>query len=134
MQTNMQTNKKAKRGPSLIKISDEMVVWSGLLAAEVSPWPEVTTKPMFGMTALYRRREIFAALPKTRGMGSANAVAFKIVGAPAKIMTQLKRDARISETVMAAAKWFVFEMESEEDLRGALEWLTVAYEGAGKKR
>lgn len=127
---------REKRGPSLIKISDQMVVWSGLLAAEVAEWPGVSTKPMFGMTALYRGREIFAALPKTRGMGSANAVAFKVVGAPAKVMTQMKRDARISETVMAAAKWFVFEMDSEADLRGALEWLGVAYEGAdvsGKK-
>ena len=124
---------KEKRGPSLIKISDQMVVWSGLLEADVVEWPGVTTKQMFGMTALYRGREIFAALPKTRGMGSANAVAFKILGAPAKVMTQLKRDARVSETVMAAAKWFVFEMESEADFRGALEWLGVAYERAGKR-
>lgn len=123
-----------KRGPSLIKISDQMVVWSGLLAAEVADWPGVSAKPMFGLTALYRGKEIFAALPKTRGMGSANAVAFKLVGAPAKVMTQMKRDARIGETVMAAAKWFVFEMETDADLRGALEWLGLAYEGAGKKR
>jgi len=124
---------KEKRGPSLIKISDEMVVWSGLLAAEVADWPGVSTKPMFGLTALYRGKEIFAALPKSRGMGSANAVAFKVVGAPAKVMTQMKRDARIGETVMAAAKWFVFEMENDGDLRGVLEWLGVAYEGAGKR-
>jgi hypothetical protein len=125
---------KEKRRSGLIKVSDDMVVWSGLLAAEVAGWPGVTTKPMFGMTALYRGREIFAALPKTRGMGSANAVAFKVVGAPAKVMTQMKRDARIQETAMGSVKWFVFEMESEEDLRGALEWLGVAYEAADKKR
>jgi hypothetical protein len=35
--------------------------------------------------------------------------------------------------MMASTKWFVFEMESEEDLRGVLEWLGVAYEAAGKK-
>ncbi len=125
---------KEKRRSGLIKVSDEMVVWSGLLAAEVAGWPGVTTKPMFGLTALYRGKEIFAALPKTRGMGSANAVAFKVVGAPAKVMTQMKRDARIQETTMGSVKWFVFEMESEEDLRGALEWLGVAYEAADKKR
>lgn len=125
---------KEKRGPSLIKISDEMVVWSGLLAAEVAGWPGVSTNPMFGLTALYRGSAIFGLLPKTRGMGSANAVAFKVVGAPAKIMTKMKRDPRIGETVMAAAKWFVLEMESDADLRGALEWLGLAYERAGKKR
>ncbi len=126
-----------KRRPGLIKISEEMVVWSGLLAEEVAGWPGVTTKPMFGLTALYRGQAIFAALPKTRGMGSANAVAFKVLGAPAKVMTKMKRDARIQETTMGSAKWFVFEMESDGDLRGALEWLGVAYEAAGvpaKKR
>jgi hypothetical protein len=125
---------KENRGPSLIKISNEMVVWSGLLAAEVAGWPGVTTRPMFGLTALYRGKEIFAALPKTRGMGSANAVAFKVVGAPAKVMGQMKRDARIQETTMGSAKWFVFEMESDGDLRGVLAWLGVAYEGVGVSR
>jgi hypothetical protein len=128
---------RGKRSSGLIKISDEMVVWSSLLAAEVAGWPGVTTKPMFGLTALYRVNEIFAALPKTRGMGSANAVAFKVVGAPAKVMGQMKRDKRIQETTMGSAKWFVFEMESDGDLRGVLEWLAVAYEGAraaGRKR
>ena len=122
-----------KRSAPLEKISEEMKVWSGLLAEEVSGWPDLTTKPMFGLTALYRGPAIFAALPKTRALGSPNAVAFKLVGASAKTMGQLKRDARIQETMMAAAKWFVFEMESEEDLRGVLEWLGVAYEAAGKK-
>jgi hypothetical protein len=123
-----------KRSAPLEKISEEMVVWSGMLAEEVASWPDLSTKPMFGLTALYRGPAIFAALPKTRGMGSANAVAFKLVGASAKLMGQLKRDARIQETTMGSAKWFVFEMESEEDLRGVLEWLGVAYEAAAKKR
>ncbi len=111
-----------------------MVVWSGLLAAEVLGWPGVLAKPMFGLTALYRGAAIFAALPKTRAMGSANAVAFKLEGASAKTMGQLRRETKIGETQMAAAKWYVFEMENEEDLRGVLEWLGVAYAAAGKRR
>jgi len=39
---------KEKRGPSLIKISDEMVCGRGLLAAEVADWPGVSTKPCLG--------------------------------------------------------------------------------------
>ena len=123
-----------KRNAPLTKVSDEMVVWSGMLAVELSSWPGVAAKPMFGMTAFYRGPAIFAALPKTRSLGSANAVAFKLVDVPAKIMTQLRRDERIQETMMAAAKWFAFEVESEEDLRGVLEWLDVAYEAVGKTR
>jgi len=110
-----------------------MKVWAGLLEQETADWPDVTRKPMFGLTALYRGPAIFAALPKTRALGSANAVAFKLEDVPAKIMTQLKRDARIQETMFAAAQWFAFEMESDGDLRGVLEWLGVAYEAAGKK-
>ena len=95
-----------KRTAPLEKISDEMKVWSGLLSEEVAGWPDVSTKPMFGLTALYRGKEIFALLPKTRALGSANAVAFKLVGASAKMMGQLKREVRIQETMLAAAKWF----------------------------
>ena len=126
-----------KRSAPLEKTSEQMKVWSGMLAEEVLSWPDVSAKPMFGLTALYRGTVIFAALPKTRALGSPNAVAFKLVDVPAKITTQLKRDARIQETMMAAAKWFAFEMENDEDLRGVLEWLGVAYAAAGvlkKKR
>ena len=122
-----------KRSAPLEKTSEQMKVWSGMLAEEVLSWPDVSAKPMFGLTALYRGTVIFAALPKTRALGSPNAVAFKLVDVPAKITTQLKRDARIQETMMAAAKWFAFEMENDEDLRGVLEWLGVAYAAAGKK-
>jgi hypothetical protein len=128
---------RKKRSAPLAKISEEMQVWSGLLVEEVAGWAEVTTKPMFGLTALYRGTAIFAALPKTRALGSPNAVAFKIGEASGRVMGKLTREPRIQETMMASAKWFVFEMESGEDLRGALEWLGVAYEGAvaaGKKR
>jgi hypothetical protein len=128
---------RKKRSAPLAKISEEMQVWSGLLVEEVAGWPEVTTKPMFGLTALYRGQAIFAALPKTRALGSPNAVAFKIGEASGRLMGKLKREPRIQETMMAAAKWFVFEMESDGDLRGVLEWLGVAYEGtgvSGKKR
>ena len=122
-----------KRSAPLEKISEEMKVWSALLAEEVAGWPDVATKPMFGLAALYRGPAVFAMLPKTRALGSADAVAFKLMGASAKVMGQLKREVRIQETMLAAAKWYVFEMESEEDLRGVLEWLGVAYEAAGKK-
>jgi hypothetical protein len=123
-----------KRSAPLEKISEEMKIWSGLLAKEVEGWPELSTKPMFGLTALYRGKAIFAALPKTRGMGSANAVAFKLADAPAKLTTKMRRDARINETTMGSAKWFVFEMGTEEDLQGVLEWLGLAYAAVGIAR
>jgi hypothetical protein len=35
---------------------------------------------------------------------------------------------------MAKARWLSFEMNTDTDLRAAIEWLSEAYEAAGKKR
>src|SRR5437868_3513685 len=40
--------------PRLPKITEEMKAWSAALGAEVTTWPGVTTRPMFGLTAVYR--------------------------------------------------------------------------------
>jgi len=123
----------AKNPRQMHRISDEMKVWSAMLAAELREWPGVTTKHFFGSTAFYRKGVIFGALPKTRGMNSPNSLIFKIAGASPKVQMRIGKDSRILETKMHNAKWFSFEVESDEDLRGALEWLGAAYEAAGKK-
>jgi hypothetical protein len=120
--------------PRLDKISEAMKAWSAMLCGELATWPGVTTKPMFGFTAFYRKGAIFAVLPKTRGMGSPNSLAFKIPDAPPRVQKRIAADPRIQETVMQAAKWFVFEMESDEDVQPALRWLGEAYEVAKRRR
>src|SRR5262245_9274080 len=106
--TEASSSKKRPR-PSLPKLSEEMKAWSAALAAEVTTWPEVTTRPMFGFTALYRRDKIFAALPRTRGMESPNALAFKLESAAPKILTRAQRDPRIQTTNMQKTRWWVYE-------------------------
>ena len=117
----------------LHRISDEMKMWSAMLAAELAHWPGVTTKHFFGSTAVYRKGAIFGALPKTRGMNSPNSLAFKMVSVSPKLQVRLEKDTRVQETHMQNARWFSFEVASDEDLRGALEWLGVAYEASGEK-
>ena len=108
-----------------------MRAWSAALAAEVTSWPSVTTRPMFGFTALYRKTRIFAVLPKTRGMGSANALAFKLESPGPQLARRLRRDPRIgSVDQFAKARWITFELSSAEDLHSAMDWLGVAYEAA----
>jgi hypothetical protein len=85
---------------------------------------------MFGFTAFYRGKGIFAILPRTRGMGSSSSLAFKLENAGPRVRAKLNKDARISTTVMQASRWFVFEVSSESDLRDALLWLGRAHEGA----
>jgi len=85
---------------------------------------------MFGFTALYRGKRIFAILPRTRGMGSASSLAFRLENPGPRRLAQLQADNRLSTTIMRASRWFVFELTSNRDLNDALDWLVRAYEAA----
>ena len=122
---------KGRARPKLPAVSEEMKAWAMALASEVGTWPRVSSRAMFGFTALYRGKRIFAVLPRTRGMGSASSLAFKLEKPGRRVLARLKKDKRISSTVMQASRWFVLEMASGEDLKDALEWLGRAYEGIG---
>lgn len=108
-----------------------MKAWSAALASEISSWPQVWSRAFFGLTALYRKDEIFAVLPRARGMGTANSFGFKFECAPAN---RLEKDFRVGSTRMQKARWFTFELSSDADLDGGLEWLSRAYPGAGKTK
>jgi len=116
--------------PRLPKVSEEMKVWSAALAAEVTTWPGVTTRPMFGLTALYRRGKIFAVLPRTRGMETPNSLAFKLESAGPRTLARARRAPRIGFTDALKTHWLTFEVTSDADLRPALDWLGRAYEAA----
>ena len=116
--------------PKLVVVSEEMKAWAAALGAEVSGWPRVTTRPMFGFTAMYRGKKIFAILPRTRGMGSLNSLAFKLENGSPQMLAKLRAEARISTTIMQASRWFVLQLSSDADLTEALRWLNRAYEAA----
>jgi len=117
--------------PRLPKITEEMKAWSAALGAEVTTWPGVTTRPMFGLTAVYRARRIFAVLPRTRCMDVPNSIAFKLEAAGVRIRARAQRDPHISAFGMQNARWLSFEMNCDADLHPALQWLSRAYEAAG---
>jgi len=117
--------------PRLPKITEEMKAWSAALGAEVTTWPGVTTRPMFGLTAVYRARRIFAVLPRTRCMDAPNSIAFKLESAGVRIRARAQRDPHISAFGMQTARWLSFEMNCDADLHPALQWLSRAYEAAG---
>src|SRR5882762_7319137 len=102
--------KKTKRPrPNMPPASEEMKQWSAMLGNELTTWPKVTTRPMFGLRGFYRGKKIFAALPVTRAI----------------------KNPRIeTESAIPSAKWFVFELNSEADFRDALWWINQAYERA----
>jgi hypothetical protein len=123
-----------KPRPKLPPVSEQMKAWSAALAAELESWPSVSTHPMFGFTAYYRGKRIFAVLPRTRGMGAPNSLAFKISAPTSRTLARLEKEPRIRTTVMQATRWFAFELSSDSDLKVAFDWLNQAYEAVKPSR
>ena len=112
--------------PKMPPISEEMKQWSAMLKTEVSGWPQISSRPMFGMMGLYRRKKIFGGLPVTRGFDTANSVIFRFDPMPQDLQQRALKDSRITP----GKRWFSFEVGSTGDLRDALWWLNQAYERA----
>jgi hypothetical protein len=114
-----------------------MKAWSAARMFEISNWPQVSTRALFGFNAFHRKGKIFALLPRTRAMDSANSLAFKLETHASAVSAGRKKDSRIRvwSSPMEKARWFSFELSSHAELHDALEWLARAYEaaGAGKK-
>jgi len=124
--------KKTKRPrPKMPPASEEMKQWSAMLGKELSAWPKVTARPMFGLRGFYRAKNIFAALPVTRGFSTPNSLIFRIKPMPADLLERARKEPRIdTKTRVPNAKWFIFELHSEADFRDVLWWLNQAYEHA----
>ena len=110
--------------PKMPPISEEMKQWSAMLKTEVTGWPQLSTKPMFGMMGLYRGKKIFGGLPVTRGFDTPNSVIFRFDPIPSALEERASKDKRIAP----GKRWFSFDVRSAEDLRDALWWLNQAYE------
>lgn len=107
------------------KVAEELKPAVAFLERELASWPQVTAKPMFGMLAFYRGKKIFAALPRTRALGSENAIICKL---PADKVTGAKKSSNPGKG------WKPVEITSSSDIREALRWLGRAYEQARAKK
>ena len=130
--------KKSAR-PAMLRVNEEMKEWAGLLEVELASWPEVSARPMFGMQAFYRKRRIFACVPRTRALNSPTSVIFKLHaqgGKKANNSWDRQRqfhdleDNRLKELRMSSSGWLSFELNSAEDIRDALYWFEQAYNKA----
>ena len=123
--------KTVRPRPKLPRVSEEMKRLAGLLEAEMLGWPNVTSRPMFGLNGIYRGPNIFAVLPRTRAVDVPDSIAFRLLKRPRKIMEELRNDERIV-TPTPEAKWISFVIESDAEIHAALNWLTLAYRQAVK--
>jgi hypothetical protein len=119
----------ARQRPKLLRISEEMRRWSALLESELLSWPGVITKPMFGFRGVYRGKGIFAAIPRSRGFGSATSILLKFKAMPPALLQHAERDNRLHSNTPGKG-WFSFTLSSDTDLHDALGWLNHAYESA----
>jgi len=119
--------------PSWFPLDEEMKELSAMLEAEVSGWPSVSKKNMFGYQGLCREGKIFAALPRSKAMKSPRSLMLKFADASPTILNSLEKDPRV-DTVsgMTGARWFFFELDEASAVKDALGWLSRAY-GAAKK-
>jgi hypothetical protein len=127
------TKSKRPKMPKFFPIDDEMKELSAMLEREVSGWPGISKRPMFGYQGLYRNGKIFAALPRSRAMRSPRSLMFKFASMTAATLESVKKDSRVSTVSgMSGAGWFFFELDEVSATKDALGWLGRAYEGAGK--
>jgi len=115
-------------------ISEEMKAWATALATETADWPGLSQRSFFGFTALYRGEKIFAMLPRSRNLESANTIAFKIDTLPTNLRDRLTEDGRIGSIQEGNSTWRTFLLSSNADLHDALDWIGHAYTAAGKRK
>jgi hypothetical protein len=111
--------------PRLHKIDAEMQRWCAQLEEEVSTWPDVSSKAMFGMSAYYRSGIVFAAIPRTRAARTASSLLLKL---------PKSKTSRRAPRGIPGAGWITFELHDEEDITAALTELARAYENARAAR
>jgi hypothetical protein len=124
---------KRPKMPKWFPVDDEMKELSAMLEKEVSDWPGVSKRPMFGYQGLYRDGKIFAALPRSRAMKSPRSLMFKFASMSPALLESAKKDPRVDTISRAPGPgWFLFEMDEASAMQSALGWLGRAYEAAKK--
>jgi hypothetical protein len=123
----------AREMPKFHPIDEEMKELSAMMEKEVSDWPGVAKKPMFGMQGMYRNGAIFAALPRTRAIRSPRCIMLKFTNAPEVMLASAKKDSRINGVSgMTAGHWLTFELDDTSAMKDALGWIGRAYEATKK--
>ncbi len=120
--TKAATKASARAASLLVPASEDLKEWAALLGSELVTWPGVRTKLSFGMMSYYRKKRIFAMLPKTRAMMSENSILVKFHRENTET-----RKARTQLREHDARGWVSFELTTEKALGAALRWLELAY-------
>jgi hypothetical protein len=103
--------------PTFKPVSEEMRKLCFLLGEELLRWPDVTTRPMFGMRAFHRGDTVFAMLPDKRALRDSNAFMYKLPSGGEK---------------REGEKWKFFPLTEAGEINAALAMLDKAYRKAAQ--
>ena len=127
------TKSSRPKMPKFLPIDDEMKELSAMLEKEISDWPGVTKKPMFGFQGLYRNGAIFAALPRSRAINSPSAIMLKFATTSPAVLDGIKKDSRFGTvSIMSKSGWLTYDLNEASATKDALRWIGRAYEAAKK--
>jgi hypothetical protein len=116
---------------AMIPASEELSSLVAAIEREVSSWPEVRVKRMFGMTAIYRSKQIFGLLPKTRSLRSSDSIWMKFVKLSAATKKKISKEPRIvPPRKPTGAQWYTLTCIVPEDYGFAIEWMALAHKAA----
>lgn len=125
-------------------VSEAARGWAQALALEVESWPGVTLKHAFGMTMIYRKGVVFAALPRTRALFEEDAILLKFNRETAALRARIAAQPRFVPGTMEqrhankksggeGRRWRIFLLRSDSDVHPAIEWLAEAFQAASAR-
>jgi hypothetical protein len=116
---------------AMVPASEELRSLTVAIEQEVACWPEVQVKRMFGMTAIYRSKQIFGLLPKTRSLRSGDSIWMKFAKLSPATKKKISQDRRIlPPRKPTGAQWYTLTCIAPEDYGSVIEWLAVAHKAA----
>lgn len=121
----------ARHRTPFLPASEELKSLVAAIEREVSSWPQVKFKPMFGMTAIYHGNTIFGLLPKTRSLYSTDSVWMKFGKLTPPIEKKLQREPRIlPPRHPKGARWYTISNVTPAEYGFIIEWLAIAHDAA----
>ena len=126
-------------------VSEAARAWAEALKRELETWPGVTLKSAFGMTMVYRKGVVFAALPRTRALFEDDAILLKFNRETAALTARIAAEPRLAPGTMEqrranktkargeGRRWRIFLLRADTDVNSAMEWLAEAHRLAAAK-
>ena len=126
-------------------VSEAAGAWAEALKREIETWPGVTLKSAFGMTMVYRKGVVFAALPRTRALFEDDAILLKFNRETPTVMARIVAESRFVPGTMEqrhanktksrgeGRRWRIFLLRADADVNAAVDWLAEAHRLATAK-